>query len=96
MTCAPRLPKTSSGAQLEQARSKGLEADVRSCAFHLGIRPLSKPQLAHINCNRFSTCFLLSQNDVVGTLTPDQFLVAFANYLGEPCPIFSRSQGLYR
>jgi hypothetical protein len=30
-------------AQLEQARSKGLDADVRSCTFHLGIRPLSKP-----------------------------------------------------
>jgi hypothetical protein len=95
LTCAPRLLKTSRLNQLEQARFKGLEADVRSSAFHLGIRPLSKPQLTHINCNRFSTGFLLSQNDVVGTLTPDQFLVAFANYLGEPCLIFSRLQGLY-
>jgi hypothetical protein len=51
-------------AQPEQARSKGFEADVRSCAFHLGIRPLSKPQLAHITCNRFSAGFLLSQNDL--------------------------------
>jgi hypothetical protein len=30
-------------AQLEQARYKGLNVAARSCAFHLGIRPGSKP-----------------------------------------------------
>jgi hypothetical protein len=38
---------------------------------------------------------LLSQNDVIGTFTPEQFLVTFANYLGEPCPVFSRLQSLF-
>jgi hypothetical protein len=82
-------------AQLEQARFKGLDAAVRACALPLGIRPGSKSQLAHINSNALSTGFLLSVPDVIGTFTPDQFLVVFANYLGEPCPIFSRLQGQF-
>jgi hypothetical protein len=38
---------------------------------------------------------LLSPNDVIGTFTPEQLLVAFANFLGEPCPVNSRLQGLF-
>jgi hypothetical protein len=37
----------------------------------------------------------LSPPDVIGTFTPEQFLIALANYLGEPCPIFSRLQGQF-
>jgi hypothetical protein len=78
-------PSTTLSQLILIARAEALHvrADVRSCALHIGIRSLFKPQLTHINCNRFSTGFLLPQNDVVGTLTPEQFLVAFANYLGE-------------
>jgi hypothetical protein len=82
-------------AQLEQARSKSLDIGVRECALYLGVRPYSKPQLAHINCDRFASGFLMSQPDIVGAFTPDQFLVAVANYLGEPCPIFRNLKGLF-
>jgi hypothetical protein len=41
------------------------------------MRPGSKPRLAHINCNIFPSGLLLYPPDVIGTFTPEQFLVAF-------------------